>query len=202
MSNFKDNFKRCSKGHFYKKELASCPYCNRSSSEKDKTDNNSANKTDKYKNQNNKSAPKTEIFVPEKKAEKTSGVTSNNANDRTIIVTGDKETNRGQHESQRRRLVGWLVSYEMDVLGIDYKVYEGKNTIGRSNKNSISISERTVSDPHATLLFRNDKYYLKDEFSSNGTYLNGEEIEQTRIKNNDIITFGKGKAIFIFKSSF
>lgn len=125
--------------------------------------------------------------------------------EKTIItrspnVSGQQNT---PESSARRRLVGWLVSYQLDPYGISYSIYEGRNKIGRDVKNDITISDNTVSDIHVILLFRNDKYFLIDQGSSNGTYINGQEIDfqPVELKDNDKVTLGKNKAVFKFKSS-
>ncbi len=209
------NFKRCDKGHMYKKELDSCPYCDDENKTLDKTafySNNNDNPTD-INSGDTKLDPekkdKTEVFTGQN-----NGNISNNAqpfkkpnimnSDKTIIeLPGEKNTNNQQ--STRRRLVGWLVSYELDGYGHVCTLYEGKNTIGRDTKNSIVINEGTISGSHALLVFKNNRYLFEDTSSANGTYVNDEEVygrNVVELKNNDKIQFGKGKAIFKFKTSF
>jgi len=130
--------------------------------------------------------------------------------DKTIIGGINTETdndNNGQQKapvSSRRKLTGWIVSYELDPFGIAFSIYEGRNKVGRAITNDITISDGTVTDLHAILLFRNGKFYIIDQGSSNGTYVNGEDtdFQTVELKDNDIITFGKGKAVFKFKQAF
>ena len=56
-----------------------------------------------------------------------------------------------------------------------------------------------VSNVHALLLCRNDKFVIRDEMSSNGTYINGEEISPSQpvdIKDGDELKFGKTSYLF------
>jgi len=127
--------------------------------------------------------------------------------EKTIISrpsTNKPGQQKSPQSSARRRLVGWIVSYELDAYGIAYSIYEGRNKIGRNVKNDITLSDNSVSDIHAILLFRNDKYFLIDQGSSNGSYVNGEEIDfqPAELADGDKIVLGKEKAIFKFKSSF
>ncbi|MBN2664469.1 MAG: FHA domain-containing protein [Bacteroidales bacterium] len=179
-----------------------------------------ADKTEVYGGSQNPPPPpinvnpdKTQIYngggggsVPPSPNINTGGVNQQNDFEKTIITRSPNNVSGQQNTPQssaRRRLVGWLVSYQLDPYGISYSIYEGRNKIGRDVKNDITISDNTVSDIHVILLFRNDKYFLIDQGSSNGTYINGQEIDfqPVELNDNDIVTLGKNKAVFKFKSS-
>jgi diguanylate cyclase (GGDEF)-like protein len=53
--------------------------------------------------------------------------------------------------------------------------------IGRGPDNSIRINERSVSRMHVKVLRENDKYYIEDLRSRNGTWVNGNAIDAGRI---------------------
>lgn len=116
--------------------------------------------------------------------------------DRTIIV--------GRAQSRKsRKLVGWLVSYTLASDGIDFKIFEGKNQIGRDSQADIRITEDpSVSSSHGTIFYRTGKFYFRDEFSSNPSYINGEEVfpeNTTPIKDGDKIKIGAN--IFLFRTA-
>ena len=48
--------------------------------------------------------------------------------------------------------------------------------IGRSSDNDIQIKDNTVSRRHLKVFARDNRYYLEDLDSKNGTYVNGEQI--------------------------
>ena len=102
-----------------------------------------------------------------------------------------------------RKMVGWLVSYTLDSMGLDYRLYEGNNTVGRDNINSIIIKQDSViSSRHINILYRKDCYYIRDEMSANGTLLNGEDLDLDKVyqlHDGDIIKIGTTE--FKFKSS-
>jgi diguanylate cyclase (GGDEF)-like protein len=52
--------------------------------------------------------------------------------------------------------------------------------IGRGSDNSIRINEKSVSRNHVKVLRENDKYYLEDLKSRNGTWVNGSVIDAGR----------------------
>ncbi len=100
-----------------------------------------------------------------------------------------------------RKLVGWLVTYSFDELGMDYKLYEGRNIIGRDVDCNITVNDGRMSGKHAVLLFRANKYSLTDSQSSHGTFVNDEDIdlEPRYLKDGDIIRMGT--TVFKFRTS-
>jgi pSer/pThr/pTyr-binding forkhead associated (FHA) protein len=52
--------------------------------------------------------------------------------------------------------------------------------IGRSPDNDIQIKDKTVSRRHLKVFTRDNRYYLEDLDSKNGTYVNGEQIYSGR----------------------
>jgi pSer/pThr/pTyr-binding forkhead associated (FHA) protein len=87
-------------------------------------------------------------------------------------------------------------------MGVDYRIYEGSNTIGRDPENTITITkDPTISGEHVNILYRNGKFYIKDKMTANGTYLNGEELEVEKaydLIDGDLLRFGNTE--FKFKS--
>lgn len=101
------------------------------------------------------------------------------------------------HSSFSRKLVGWLVSFSLDPNGKDFRIFEGKNTIGSLPENDIVIPDPTVSKKHFTILYRHGKFLFKDEFSTNGTLINGEILSEGELKHGDKITIGNTCLILI-----
>jgi hypothetical protein len=130
--------------------------------------------------------------------------------DRTFIGGLPTESGNGSNESANteaprsaRKIVGWIISYTIDPMGVDYRIFEGNNLIGRDPSNSIILSkESTISGRHATILYRSGKFWVKDEMSANGSFLNGEEMEIQKayeMNDNDILRLGN--TVFRFKSA-
>ncbi|MBM4346074.1 MAG: FHA domain-containing protein [Deltaproteobacteria bacterium] len=75
------------------------------------------------------------------------------------------------------RVVGWLVTFDHDASGTHFVLRAGKNSIGSGRDNAIALfMDRKVSERHATILWRDGKCAVKDETSSNGTFVNGEDV--------------------------
>ncbi|WP_419661921.1 GAF sensor signal transduction histidine kinase [Desulfosarcina variabilis str. Montpellier] len=76
-----------------------------------------------------------------------------------------------------------------------------KTTIGRSPRNTIVISSTSVSRRHATIIFREGSYYVKDRDSRNGTFINDEKITVSRLHHHDLIAFGDQCFLFLEQSA-
>jgi len=52
--------------------------------------------------------------------------------------------------------------------------------VGRSSDNDIQMKDKAVSRKHLKIFTRDNRYYLEDLESKNGTYVNGEQIHSGR----------------------
>jgi len=99
---------------------------------------------------------------------------------------------------QNRKLIGWLVSFTIHPNGVDFRLYEGKNTIGTSPSCDIVLQDPQVSTHHLTLLIRpgSNTVRFKDEFSTNGTFVNGVPTDEGTLQDGDIIKIGNTELRF------
>lgn len=73
-----------------------------------------------------------------------------------------------------------------------------ETSIGRSSDSDITIADPLLSRKHSTIFRRGKKYYVKDNDSKNGTYLNNKKItEKKPLKNKDIIKIGQTTLQFL-----
>ncbi len=198
-------FKQCPNGHYY--QGVSCPYCRTGN----QTGSTTSLKTETFVGDDDRTATgysyaggstdggtKTTIIngpetVVGGKQKPTAGYS------RTVFGDEDEDpigpnvqTGSVKETGYGRKLVGWLVTYSFDELGVDYKLFEGRNIIGRDVDCNITINDGRVSGKHAVLLFRANKYSLTDSQSSHGTFVNDEdiELEPRYLKDGDIIRMG------------
>lgn len=99
------------------------------------------------------------------------------------------------------RLVGWLVTYDLDPFGVDFRLYEGRNLIGKDPSCNVCINDPKVSGQHAILLYRNGKYRIKDNLSVNGTIINGEDIDDDSVLLADGDIIQVGNTVLLFRTS-
>jgi len=96
-------------------------------------------------------------------------------------------------EKRKPPVVGWLVAMNGEQKGEDFRVRDGQNTIGTGADADIIVKENTVSGKHASLRYKDGKFFLTDLDSSNGTYLNDgkETIAREELKDGDTIRIGE-----------
>ncbi len=63
-------------------------------------------------------------------------------------------------------------------------------TIGRGQNNDIVVDNRTVSANHAALSFEGGLFYITDNNSTNGTFINDIRITKGKICPEDIVRLG------------
>ena len=59
--------------------------------------------------------------------------------------------------------------------------------IGRSTEADYTIYSSRVSKRHAVILWQDGSYCVRDHGTTNGTFVNGERIEETLLTNGDIL---------------
>lgn len=72
----------------------------------------------------------------------------------------------------------------------------GLLTVGRHPESNAHLTDPSVSSHHATVKRRDGKIFVQDLGSSNGTRLNGAEIEEARVSDGDRIAFGDVRSVF------
>jgi two-component system, cell cycle response regulator len=93
-----------------------------------------------------------------------------------------------------------LVMIAGPFLGKKYALIDDDEfTVGRDEKNFIVCDMDNVSRRHAQVVNRGGKFFVNDLGSTNGTYLNDEEIrEEQPLRSGDLVKIGS--AIFKFLS--
>ena len=74
-----------------------------------------------------------------------------------------------------------------------------RTTIGRSPDCDVFLDDVTVSRKHAVLVRRDDAFFIEDQGSLNGTFLNRRRIESGKLENGDELQIGKYKLSFVEK---
>ena len=170
----------CANGHIYENDLDECPYCPKTGQTQE-----------------------TILDSPGATAQDETSL-GGVVNDKTAILksTADKTQihkpeGKASAPASARKLVGWLVSFSWNEYGEDYQLREGKTVIGAANESDICVPDSEVSGVHATLLYRDELFRLKDEFSTNGTKVNGEDIvDSVELNDGDTIVVGQTEMKF------
>ena len=170
--------KVCHNGHVYDASLQSCPYCPSPQLQSKLGSGSSSSGRDN---------DATRII---------DSVSASSSPNKTVILSNENSSSENGSARAARKLVGWLVTFSWSDKGDDYRLYEGRNIIGGDDKSDIVLNDPAVSSTHCIILFRGDKARIKDELSSNGTFLNNHEIEEAELNDGDFIKIGRTELKF------
>ena len=63
--------------------------------------------------------------------------------------------------------------------------------IGRSSKNDLFLDQESISRHHARITFDGTNYWIGDQKSTNGTFVNDEAVREQRLRDGDQIRIGR-----------
>src|SRR5579859_7826545 len=81
---------------------------------------------------------------------------------------------------------------EQKTLYLDHTPF----TIGRKMEKDLAIADPRVSRDHALILSENGKFFVQDQGSKHGTFVNGEKVERRQLERNDRLEFGARDTIY------
>lgn len=142
----------------------------------------------------------------EKSATEVESSFSQSRKKRTVIIPGESSDSEDKKAGKspsapKPRLVGWLVSFTFDPSGRDYRIREGRNTVGSDPAMDLVLTEdQTISGHNSTIMWRGSKVFIRDEMSMNGTFVNGADILDTMKEIHDGDKIKLGKMDFILKT--
>lgn len=101
---------------------------------------------------------------------------------------------------QTKSPVGQQLKFYGETKPVSYLMFNNKKislvakiTIGREYDNDVVVDNKLASRHHACIQKIKDTYFIKDENSTNGTYLNGVKIpadKYVKLNLGDKITIG------------
>jgi pSer/pThr/pTyr-binding forkhead associated (FHA) protein len=83
-----------------------------------------------------------------------------------------------------------LVVLSEGFTGLSHELKAETTTIGRTEENTFTIAENSVSSRHCEIVQRGNEYYVKDLGSTNGTYINGQKVKSSPLKSGQILRLG------------
>ena len=115
--------------------------------------------------------------------------------DETIVTVINKSDDAGGNRPKKEACL--VVIYGAE-LGRKYHIDGREMTIGRGTLNDICVSQDSVSRTHAMLRVEDAGIKIRDNESTNGTYVNDHKIHEAWLKDGDLVKIGR--AIFKFLS--
>lgn len=83
-----------------------------------------------------------------------------------------------------------------DGSQISHDLQDEKITVGRLADNSLQIDDASVSSRHAEIELEAGSFHLHDLGSTNGTFVNGEQVTDAVMRHGDEVRFGVVEAVF------
>ena len=81
--------------------------------------------------------------------------------------------------------------------GSTFLLEGGSSSAGRSTESDVFLDDVTVSRKHAIVERRDDgAWFVRDLGSLNGTYVNGEQVDETKLASGDEVQIGRFKLTF------
>jgi pSer/pThr/pTyr-binding forkhead associated (FHA) protein len=68
---------------------------------------------------------------------------------------------------------------------------EEKITVGRLPDNTLQLDDGSISSHHAEIVLEGGQYHLHDLGSTNGTFVNEEQVTDVILKHGDEVRFGR-----------
>ncbi|MBF0339111.1 MAG: FHA domain-containing protein [Nitrospirae bacterium] len=84
-----------------------------------------------------------------------------------------------------------------DAVLKEFNLEKDVLTIGRKPTNDIHVDNLAVSGTHARIFKKDDKFYIEDLNSLNGTFVNGKKISVHHLTNSDVVIIGKHSLNYI-----
>jgi pSer/pThr/pTyr-binding forkhead associated (FHA) protein len=81
--------------------------------------------------------------------------------------------------------------------GSTFLLQADSSTVGRNTESDVFLDDITVSRAHAVFERRpSGEWFVKDAGSLNGTYVNGEQVDETKLATGDQVQIGRFKLTF------
>ena len=83
-----------------------------------------------------------------------------------------------------------------DGTQTSHDLQDEKITVGRLADNSLQIDDGSVSSRHAEIEMDAGIFHLHDLGSTNGTFVNGEQVTDAVMRHGDEVRFGLVETVF------
>ena len=186
--------KRCENGHFIDESWDLCPYCPADHSDPEIP---VVRPTRFGEGQSPRLVTPPPPAPPSTAARRDSAPVSPPPMERTVAV---QLPTVNPAAAQKRYTVAWLVGLNGSLRGESFPVRIGRNVLGRDRRSDIVINDDQASSHHADLVFRPEerRFILMDHNSTNGTYVNDQEIEPRRdLAVDDVVRIGSHRLLFV-----
>jgi len=114
--------------------------------------------------------------------------------DKTAII---RKTTSKENLPQNIRAV--LVVLEGKEAGVRYELARDYMEIGRGSDVDIRIPRQDISRKHCLIFFKNNRFFVRDLESTNGTFLNGAKVDEKALNHGDKLQLGESTFLFLIE---
>jgi len=84
-----------------------------------------------------------------------------------------------------------LVVLSEGLTGRSHELKAEKTTVGRVEDNTFQIPDASVSSHHCEIILKGSDVVIRDLNSTNGTFINGQQITEAALKPSQILRLGQ-----------
>src|SRR5215213_744088 len=84
-----------------------------------------------------------------------------------------------------------LVVLSEGLTGRSHELKAEKTTVGRVEDNAFQIPDASVSSHHCEIILKGSEVVIRDLNSTNGTFINGQQITEATLKPSQILRLGQ-----------
>ncbi len=114
--------------------------------------------------------------------------------DSASVIRKDEEN---LDEQKTVLLSDWMAPASLEIEGFRHPLQGSEVLVGRKVGCPIRLMDPSISGEHARLVCAENRWYIQDLKSANGTWLNGKRISRKmRLKEGMVLRFGAKEALF------
>jgi type III secretion system (T3SS) inner membrane Yop/YscD-like protein len=157
--------KFCANGHQMEDSWTICPYCQKTGYQAPGS-----------------AGPAVKTRLESEAAPAPAAPATSAAGHKTVLLT----------DKRKPPVVGWFVALNGEQKGEDFRIRDGQNIIGSASDADIVLRDSAVSSKHASLRYKDQKFFITDLDSTNGTFVNEamDPIAREELKDNDTVRIG------------
>ncbi len=91
----------------------------------------------------------------------------------------------------RHEVAAVLVAVDGELKGEVWRLYDGENTLGRSEASDVVLASKWISREHANLVHQEGVFAIVPLNEKNRTYVNHEDVDGAELRDGDLLRLGR-----------
>ncbi len=115
----------------------------------------------------------------------------------TVSVSAEPDTGGKTVKLQTSEpVLAWLIVKEGKRIGKEFRLQPDVTSIGSDVSSDIVIDDEAISRQHGKVRIEEERFMLYDLVSTNGTFVNGEQVAQHELQDGDEVRLGSTLLVF------